>query len=118
MRKLLVITLIGLLSFCPVLCGAAEVGHDAHGHGASQEPALPTHCPDEGDNCICQGALISSSDGYASSFDTIGVPLDLAELGQTLSRPFSDIIKGGPPAGPASWGDGLKVCALLQIFRC
>ncbi|MEO6809584.1 MAG: hypothetical protein ABI353_10785 [Isosphaeraceae bacterium] len=118
MRTLLVITLIGLLSFCPVLCGAAEVGHDAHGHGASDEPASPTHCPDDGDNCICQGALVSSSGSHVSLLDTLGVALDSVSLGQISSCPLAYLTRDGSPTGLTPWGNALKVRAFLQNFRC
>lgn len=119
-RTLLAVMLIGLLSFCPVLCGAAETGHDAHGHGASDEPASPTHCPDDGDNCICQGALVSGSSNsvHLSPLDTLGVPLDSVTLGQVWFRPLAPLTRDGSLTGWPHWGDALKARALLQIFRC
>ena len=52
--------MIGLLTLCPILCGAKEFGHGAHSHGTADGASpgsAPDQCPEDGDNCICQGAV-------------------------------------------------------------
>src|SRR4051794_6488571 len=64
-RSLMIVNLIAALSFCPMFCGLEEADHGTHGHGAagsasSDVPSAPGHCPEDGDNCICQGAIESA----------------------------------------------------------
>jgi hypothetical protein len=117
-RTFVALFLIGLLSFCPVLCGAAETDHGAHGHGASDGPSAPSHCPEDSDNCICQGAVIQSGDHHVSGHDAFGLPLHFIAIGHTPSHPIAHLTWDGFPTGLAGWGDALTVRALLQNFRC
>jgi len=56
---------------CPLICGAEEIAHGARLHGATDGPSgdSPSHCPEEGDNCICQGAVqLDDARTIATSF--------------------------------------------------
>lgn len=120
MRGLVAVLLVGLVIVCPLLCGASEAACGAHEHNASQdcpeEPARPAHCPQDQNNCICNGA-VRADEARAFDLDVIGF-IDLPALVHTPPHPISHLTWEGSPTGLAGWGDLLTVRALLQIFRC
>jgi hypothetical protein len=116
--------LIGLILACPFLCGAAEAAHLAHQEHATGGPSdqpVPVHCPEDSDDCICQGA-VQSGDVRVPGSDSIGIVLPLHGLAGILdhspAHSLAHLTSGGTPTGLASWGDSLTVRALLQDFRC
>jgi hypothetical protein len=122
-RTFVTTLLTGLILACPLLCGAAEACHVAHGeHGASPEKSpAPAHCPEDSDDCICRGAL-QSADLRVPGIDALGLSLPLQGLVGILAHSpahsVSHLTSGGAPTGLASWGDSITVRALLQNFRC
>ena len=115
--------LAGLLMLCPILCGAKEFGHGAHRHGASDgatnDPSAPDHCPEDGDNCICQGAVqLDEVRTPDQNFDALGVPTLLDLSFPTPQHPIAHLTWGGSPTGLAGWGDATAVRSFLQNFRC
>jgi hypothetical protein len=120
-RAIAALLLTGLLVLCPILCGAEEFGHGAHRHGssesASHDPSAPGQCPEEGDNCICQGAVVSV-DVRVPDADALGLPLLLGMLVHTPHHPLAHLTWDGSPTGLAGWGDSHAVRAFLQNFRC
>ena len=121
MRAIAALLLTGLLVLCPILCGAEEFGHGAHRHGswegASQDASAPGHCPEEGDNCICQGAVVSV-DIRVPDADVLGLPLLSGIPVLALHHPIGHLTWDGSPTGLAAWGDSRAVRAFLQNFRC
>ena len=116
--------LIGSILACPFLCGAAEAGHAAHHLAAAAGPrdhSAPDDCPQEGDNCICRGA-VQSADVRLSGLDVTSCPLPTRGLtgilDHTPSHSLAHLTCGGTPTGLAGWGDTITVRALLQDFRC
>lgn len=116
--------LIGSILVCPFLCGAAEAGHAAHhlaGAAGPGEHSAPDDCPQEGDNCICGGA-VQSADVRLPDLDAINSLLPLHGLTGILahapSHPLAHLTCEGTPTGLAGWGDSITVRALLQDFRC
>ena len=91
MRIVTALFLIGLLSACPVVCGAFEVGHDSHGletqTGTPCDPASPVHCPPDADDCICQGAVQTVDVRVPSSADGIGLLLPFLAFSHTPPHP-------------------------------
>jgi hypothetical protein len=115
--------LIGIILACPLLCGLAEAGHDAHrehGSGQADSPA-PAHCAEEADDCICRGAVQSIDVRVPDSYFAIESSW-LEGFGVSITRPlphfFAHLTCQGSPTGLASWGDSSTVRALLQNFRC
>jgi hypothetical protein len=119
-RAFFSLLLIALLALCPILCGAREFGHGAHRHGSSSgtspDPA-PGQCPEDGDNCICQGAVQVDHVRIDGS-DFLTSPLLLASFAHTPLHPVAHLTWDGSPTGLASWGDAGTVRSLLQNFRC
>ena len=116
--------LIGSILVCPFLCGAAEAGHAAHHVQAAAGPgdhSAPDDCPQEGDNCICGGA-VQSADIRLPGLDVTGSPLPTHGLTGILvhapSHSLAHLTSQGTPTGLAGWGDTITVRALLQDFRC
>jgi hypothetical protein len=122
-RTFAVSILIGLLALCPLLCGAAEVGHGIHRDrapvGAPDEPHGPAHCPDSADNCICEGA-VQPATVHVPDADSVsdGPPWLAVLLSAPPLHPLAHLTWGGTPTGLAGWGDGPTIRALLQNFRC
>ena len=120
-RTLATLSLIGLLMLCPLICGAEEIAHGARLHGATNGPSgdSPSHCPEEGDNCICQGAVqlddIRSSDQDSGA---VSLPPLFHISFLTPLHPIAHLTWNGSPTGLAGWGGSLAVQAFLQIFRC
>jgi hypothetical protein len=119
-RVILSGVLAGLLILCPILCGAKEFGHGARPHatadGASPDSA-PDPCPEDGDNCICQGAVqVDSLRGHDS--DIFDLPLLFLAIVHTPLHPASHLTSQGSPTGLAGWGDANTVRSFLQNFRC
>ncbi len=113
--------LIGLLILCPFVCGAAEDGHGTHRHQADdsspERPHGPAHCPEGGDNCICDGAVQSCDARIADSHDA-GLPFAFAAILNTPPHPIAHLTWDGSPSGLAGWGDHPTIRAFLQNYRC
>lgn len=116
--RVVALLLVGLLTLCPAVCGAEESGQGAHAHAdAKGGPASPAHCPEDGGNCICQGAVQpdavridhSSIDRAVSS-----VVLSTSTLLHPITHPSLDRV----PTGLAGLGDRHAVRAFLQSVRC
>jgi hypothetical protein len=116
-QSLINMLLACLILACPLLCGAEEVGHGVQ-HEYAGEGDSPAHCPENGDNCVCRGA-VQTSNARAIAPD-VEVPGPHFFLAPPLlhAHPFHNLTWEGPPAGLASWGDSLTIRALLQNFRC
>lgn len=124
MRLVLTTILTCLILVCPFVCGAAEDGHSSHRDHATQgtpDDSTPVHCPEDGDSCVCRGA-VQSSDVKVPHSDAVGLPHFLhahaAGLAHSLSHWHAHLTSDGHPAGLAGWGDSGAVRALLQNFRC
>ena len=111
--------LIGLIAACPLLCGAVEIGHGTHGletsSGVPGEPSAPGHCPQDGDDCICQGAVQADDARLPGAADDFGLLLPFAH---TPPHPIAHLTRDGSPTGLAALGDSSTVRAFLQNFRC
>lgn len=120
MRKFAALFLIGLVVLCPVICGAAEDDHWPRHHGSSDgrngDSPVPTDCPEDYDNCICQGA-VQSCDVHVPSIDAVSLPYLLHLPEHAPPRPLAHLTRDGSPTGLASWGGSLAVRAFLQNFR-
>ncbi len=125
MQRILAGLLAGLILACPLLCGAAEADHVAHQDHPAKAPAdqpTPAHCPQESDDCICEGAVQAAS-VRLSGIDHFSVPLpshDLVSLfdhSRAFSKALAHLTIDGTPTGLASWGDAATIRALLQNFR-
>lgn len=120
-RTVAALLLIGLVMFCPVLCGAVEVAHGPHRHadGAPGDSRAPEPCPEQGDNCICQGAVPSVDARLPGLLDVLGSPHFLLGGPTTLPQHLAcPVDTSGALHGLASWGDSVTVRAYLQNFRC
>jgi len=117
-RSLSALALIGLLALCPLICGAGEMAHPGHGHGPPAS-SVPSHCPEEGDNCICQGAV---RPGHVRTPDpgseAAGLPLVPDLSVHTPLEAFAHLTCDGSPAGLAGRGGAQAVRAFLQNYRC
>lgn len=116
MQKLAVTLLAFLLILCPAVCGAVEIGHGEHGGTAAGETSTPNHCPEDGDDCICQGA-VQADDVRVPDFDAVGFPFLFAMQVHTPLHPGANLTWSGSPTGLAGWGDVQTVRAFLQNFR-
>jgi hypothetical protein len=120
-RASLALYLAALLTLCPLLCGAAEFGQGAHRHGVSggcsNDSSSPDRCPEEGDNCICQGAVPADNVRHTGS-DAVGLAQLVDAILHAPLRPIAHLTCEGIPTGLAGWGDALAVRAFLQNFRC
>jgi hypothetical protein len=114
-RSVLAQLLAGLLTICPILCGAEEFGRGTHLHNSREPASAPGHCVAVGDNCICQGAVAADDVPVAES---LGLPSLLAALATTPRHPSGHRWPEGLPTGLAAWGGAHAVCSLLQNFRC
>ena len=126
MRKLASLVLIGLLLLCPVICGAAEIGHGPGGHGTSadsrEHAGEPESCPEDGDNCICQGAVrsveVRVADHSADASDLPFLPhhfvIDLAIPRLTVAS----LAEERGVAASTGWHDARVLRAWLQCFLC
>jgi hypothetical protein len=119
-RPILTFILATLLTLCPVLCGGEEFGLGAYLHGTSDAPShAPGNCPEQGDDCICRGAVQASNVRVPDAdADAVGLPMLLDILPHTPLHPLSRLTWGGSPTGLAGWGDTLSVRSFLQNFRC
>jgi hypothetical protein len=117
-RALSSLTLIGLLMLCPLICGVEELGHQAHRHGSSESTA-PSHCPEQGDNCICEGAVQPDNlRAHGSVPEVDGLPLLLDLAIDPPLHPLAHLTSDGSPTGLAGWGNSHAVRAFLQNYRC
>jgi hypothetical protein len=120
-RTLAAFSLIGLLTLCPLICGAEEIAGGAHRHRPAGGPAgnAPSHCPEEGDNCICQGAIpLDEVRTPAQDSGAIGLRPLLGPCAQIPRHPIAHLTWSGSPTGLAGWGDAVAVRSFLQNFRC
>ena len=120
MRVFLSALLTVLILTCPLLCGAAEAGHVTHREHPVSSPA-PGHCPEDADNCICQGA-VQSADVRVPGVDAISSPLPphglVGVLDHAPAHSLAHLTSDGTPTGLAGWGDAVTVRAYLQNFGC
>ncbi len=125
-RSFAIMLLIGSILVCPFYCGAAEAGHSAHhlkGANAAgpRDHDGPDDCPQEGDNCICRGA-VQAADVRLPALDLAGSPLPAhgpaGLLDHAPCHSLTHLTCEGTPTGLAGWGDTITVRALLQDFRC
>jgi hypothetical protein len=117
-RSFSILALIGFLALCPLICGAGEIGHPSHQLGSSDSPS-PSHCPEEGDNCICQGAVQGDHFRVPDlGSEAIGPFLFLDRSNDLLLHPLAHLTSDGSPTGLAGWGDAHAVRAFLQNYRC
>lgn len=124
MRSLMIVNLIAVLSLCPVFCGSEEGGHGTHWHGtagsaSSDAPSAPGHCPEDGESCICQGAIQSAAIRVSDSTDLSPVSFVIFDTATAAHPPAHlHLTWDGMPTGLAGWGTSLAVRAFLQNFRC
>ena len=124
MRSCIALLLMGLIFACPFVCGLAEdaCATNTH-HVGGEQSGKPgsSHCPEDGDDCICSGA-VQSSDVRLPELDAVSQPfLRLHLIGclpHSPSHPLIHLTIDGTPTGLARWGDSLAVRAFLQNFRC
>lgn len=121
-RTLAVLFLAGLIFACPLLCGAVEdcqVAERAHSDGSPSH--APAHCPEDGDDCVCRGA-VQATDVRVPHGDVNGLPALLQGLVGILAHSpahsLAHLTSDGTPTGLAGWGTSLTVRAVLQNFRC
>jgi hypothetical protein len=140
-RTILVLSLSCTLTLCPFLCMAAEAGHGGRRHQAADgsiagilapvqgpedgDDCCPEgddqSCPDEGDNCVCKGAVQSAGARVPGPNDsTFALPCGWFFLPADTPphHLLSHLTLDGLPTGLAGWGDSRSVRALLQNFRC
>ncbi len=119
----MIVNLIAILTLCPVFCGTEEADHGTHWHGTSagndsdELPASPGHCPEDGDNCICQGAIQSAAVRVSDAF-VVALSSPLVFALATPPHPLAHLTCEGAPTGLAGWGNSHAVRAFLQNFRC
>jgi hypothetical protein len=111
------ILLVGLLALCPAVCGVEEDGRGAHAHTASGGTVPPAHCPEDGSNCICQGAVQVDAVRLAHP-DVDGLTPLLATANPTPLHPIAHLTQDGSPTGLAGLGERPAIRAFLQNFRC
>lgn len=117
MSRVAAVLLVGLLVLCPAVCGAEEPDRGTHAHSAAGGPATPAHCPEDGSNCICQGAVQVDAVRVAHpDADVLTPPSDLLVATPLLPRPH--LTRDGSPTGLAGLGDRPAIRAFLQSVRC
>jgi hypothetical protein len=120
-RPFLTVLMTALLTFCPILCGAEELGHGAQHRqeGTAETPSHhgPAECPEEVDNCICQGA-VQAVDVRMPDAQIARLGLTPAFLPHTPLHPTAHLTREGSPTGLAGWGNAQAVRSVLQNFRC
>ncbi|HEU5115655.1 MAG TPA: hypothetical protein VFT74_03185 [Isosphaeraceae bacterium] len=108
--------LIGLIALCPLICGGESVGSYHQENHAVGHRSSPNPCPEDGDNCICQGAI--QTDAFR---DAMPLPLgDCLLVGwgaPAAPSPRSNVIGNGDFRLDRP-GFGLLRRAVLQNFRC
>jgi hypothetical protein len=115
LRAILIAWLMGILIFCPQVCGTDVSDQAAHHLDAEHSEHGPA--PSDADDCICQGAV---------PIDQVRVP----DAGSIRTKsPFLSLV---PPIAPlrdqhdsdrptgemSRWGTALASRAILQNFRC
>jgi hypothetical protein len=124
-RGVTIWTLIVLIVSCPLFCAADECDSRAHhapmAAGPVRSPSVPSSCPNDSGNCVCDGAVLRA----------ISRPLDL----QTAVPPLPCDSSSAPSGGglsihlayhshrgrlidPGARNGVVSVCAWLQVFRC
>src|SRR4051812_13243725 len=115
-RSTVALTLAILITLCPFLCGAAEFGQGTHRHdvteGTSHDSSAPDQCPEEGDNCICQGAVQADCVRFVG--DAAGFCLVIDLLLPSASQSLAHMTREGSTTGLASWGNAHAVRSFLQ----
>lgn len=124
MREFVATLLVGAILTCPFICGAGEVDHGERGHdpvaGTRSDPGFPVHCPDEGGNCLCEGAVKPveiKADKQLLDFKSPGFPC-LADFAVRPTAGWADGLARLSPLAKLRRGDATSVRALLQNFRC
>ncbi|AGA26429.1 hypothetical protein [Singulisphaera acidiphila] len=121
MRSILATFLAILITLCPLLCGAAEFGQGAHRHDVSGSPShdssAPDQCPEEGDNCICQGAVQADHIRFLGAHAT-GHSIIVGLLLPTPLHLLFSLSQKGASTGLGRWGNALAVRSFLQNYRC
>ncbi|SIO62509.1 hypothetical protein SAMN05444166_7067 [Singulisphaera sp. GP187] len=121
MRSLLASFLALLITLCPLLCGAAEFGQGAHRHdvpeSTSHDSSTPDQCPEEGDNCICQGAVQA---GHVRFFgaDAVDHTILVGVLFPSALQSLTYLTKERSSTGLGHWGNALAIRSFLQNYRC
>ena len=117
MSRVAAILLVGLLALCPAVCGVGEEGLGTHAHAASGRPEPPAHGPEDGSNCICQGAVQADAFRLAHP-DVDRLTPRLAAASPTPLHPIAHLTRDGSATGLAGLGGRPAIRAILQNFRC
>ncbi len=116
-RRIVSQLLIGLIALCPLVCGAEAVEPCHQDHHAIDHDSSPAQCPDDGDNCICQGAI--QANVFRISLPSIlGHPFLMAEPIVPSSTLLPPLLGKSILTGCGSPGIGVNPRAALQNFRC
>lgn len=115
--EMLNVILAAILVICPAVCGATEVGHDAHEHSTPEAPESPTHCPSGGEECICGGAVETGAVRVPALKTEAPLPLTLSAPVLNTPPPAHHLTRDGTPTGLAGWGSTSTIRALLQVYR-
>jgi hypothetical protein len=118
-------TLIVLIVSCPLFCAADECDSRAHharvADGPTRDPSVPSSCPSDSGNCVCDGAVLRAI-SRPLDLDTAISPLpcdgpsDPSGHGRSI-RP-ADRSHRGRRIGPTTRDGAVSLCAWLQDFRC
>lgn len=117
LRKPLSLFLIGAILLCPFVCQAEVWGASGCAHEASSHSSAPDRCPDDGNNCICQGAVCGDAIRIANP-DLLTSCFLIATLSPILPHLHAHLTWDGSPTGQAGLRSGLIGRAFLQNFRC
>jgi len=121
-RTFIVPFLIALITACPFLCGVAESDHGSHRFDASAGtpcgPTSPAHCPQDGDDCICQGAVPPGGVRTSTSSAAVGLPIPGRPSLHARQHAAVRLPQESPATNLAGWGNPSSIQALLQNFRC
>lgn len=114
--------LMAVLTLCPVFCGAETDDHrtcfgDAAGSRPDEAPSTPAHCPDEADDCICQGAILPGAVKVPGA-NAFALNLPSLLFVDTSLHTIAHFSWEVAPTGFAGGHDSLAVRAFLQNFRC
>ena len=125
MRGVTIWTLIVLLVSCPLFCAADECdarAHHAHpAGGRACDPSVPSSCPNDSGNCVCDGAVlcaISRSLDRDSAVPPLPCDSSSALSGCGRSIHPAHAWHRGRLIDPTARHGAVSVCAWLQDFRC
>jgi hypothetical protein len=124
LRTIASVYLTAFLVACPFVCGSSDKGFDLNcpdsGCHTPRDVDSPAHCPEEGGNCVCQGAIQRAQSYPSLERVPASFVVDLPHV--TL---YSALLEAGfgayssrTPFGLASSASSHRVCALLQRFDC